>query len=108
MKREVVSVIGIACALGLTWNIAFTAEKANAPSANADEYFHAIRANDLKTLQQLVAAGSANVRDSLDSTPLHYAALYGSVESVRLLLSAGADANAACYCPRTRARKNTK
>ncbi len=90
MKVKLLFLTGIYLALNLAW----TAEKADTPSTNADEYFRAIRANDLKTLRRLTTAGSANVRDKLEMTPLHYAALYGSAESVRLLLAAGADPNA--------------
>lgn len=88
------NVLGIVCALGLASNAIRAAETAGTALPNADEWFHAIRANDLKALRQLAAAGAANVRDKLDTTPLHYAALYGSAESVRILLNAGADPNA--------------
>jgi ankyrin repeat protein len=94
MKRKFLFVTGTICALALGWSLAWTAEKADTPSASADDYFRAIRSNDLKTLRQLLAANPADVRDKLDMTPLNYAALYGSVESVRLLLDAGADPNA--------------
>ncbi len=40
------------------------------------------------------SAGLAGVHDNLDWTPLHYAALYGSTEAVRVLLSAGSNPNA--------------
>lgn len=86
MKMVLLCVTALLCA--------WAAENVNAPSADANDYFRAIRANDLKTLRQLTAAGSANVRDKLDMSALHYAALYGSTESVRLLLDAGADVNA--------------
>jgi ankyrin repeat protein len=57
---------------------------------SADDVFRAIRANDLNTLRRL----PVNVKDRLDTTPLHYAALYGSTESVRILLDRGADVKA--------------
>jgi len=45
-------------------------------------------------MPSLCKSGLAEVRDKLDYTPLHYAALYGSTDAVRLLLEAGADPNA--------------
>jgi len=65
------------------------------PTRNiSDEYVRAIRANDLKSLAAMSKSGVADVRDRLDETPLHYAAVYGSAEAVRILLEAGADPNA--------------
>jgi len=56
----------------------------------ADDVFRAIRAGDLDALRKM----PANVKDRLDNTPLHYAALYGNAESVRILLERGADVKA--------------
>ena len=56
----------------------------------AEDVFRAIRANDLGDLRRL----PVDVKDRLNNTPLHYAALYGSVESVRILLDRGADVKA--------------
>jgi ankyrin repeat protein len=58
----------------------------------AETFFQAIRSGDLNTLRQL-SANPVNVKDRLDNTPLHYAALYGDTESVRILLEQGADPN---------------
>ncbi len=58
----------------------------------AETFFQAIRAGDSDTLRRL-CANPVNVKDRLDTTPLHYAALYGSTESVRILLEHGADVN---------------
>jgi ankyrin repeat protein len=58
----------------------------------ADDFFRAIRAGDLDALRRLSA--NPNVKDRLDTTPLHYAALYGNTESVRILLEHGADPKA--------------
>ena len=60
---------------------------------SAQEVFRAIRANDLDTLRHL-SANAVNGKDRLETTPLHYAALYGSTESVRILLDLGADVKA--------------
>jgi ankyrin repeat protein len=56
----------------------------------AEEVFRVIRSGDLETLRKM----PSNVKDRLNMTPLHYAALYGNVESVRILLERGADVNA--------------
>jgi ankyrin repeat protein len=65
---------------------------ANQPTA--DDYLRAIRANDLATLTSLCKTNPATVRDRLDYTPLHYAAVYGSTEAVRTIINAGGDPNA--------------
>jgi ankyrin repeat protein len=57
---------------------------------SADDVFRAIRANDLGTLRK----APAEVKDRLNNTPLHYAALYGSTDAVRILLDRGADVKA--------------
>ena len=61
--------------------------------SSAETFFQAIRSGDLDALRRL-SANPVNVRDRLDTTPLHYAALYGNAESVRILLDHGADVNA--------------
>lgn len=56
-----------------------------------------IRANDLAGLREWMKTtetGAAAAIDDRGNQPLHYAALYGSVESVEILLKAGASANA--------------
>lgn len=60
------------------------------PAQSADDVFRAIRANDLDMLRK----APVDVKDRLNNTPLHYAALYGSGESVRILLDRGADVKA--------------
>jgi len=64
----------------------------NAAPVKAEDLFRLIRAGNTEGLRR--AAGSPNVVSSLGETPLHYAATYGSVESVRILLDHGADPNA--------------
>lgn len=73
---------------------AWAADTVNATTATADDYLRVIRANDLNSLKALCSNGVAGVRDRLNSTPLHYAALYGSVEAVKIVLAAGGDPNA--------------
>lgn len=64
-------------------------------AALADNFAHLIRANDLDGLRQLATGSAAvNAEDKLHNKPLHYAAIYGSVDSVRILLNAAADPNA--------------
>ncbi len=64
-------------------------------SATAADFDRVIRANDLTALRRLVLTpAAADGEDKLHSRPLHYAAIYGSVDSVRILLEAGADPNA--------------
>lgn len=58
----------------------------------AETLFQAIRSADLDTLRS--APNIASLRDRLDTTPLHYAVLYGNLESVRILLDRGANVNA--------------
>jgi ankyrin repeat protein len=56
----------------------------------ADDPFAAIRQNRPEELGRIDLAA----RDRLDNTPLIYAAVFGSVDAVRLLLDRGADAHA--------------
>jgi ankyrin repeat protein len=63
-----------------------------AAGASSDDYYKAIRTNDLAQLKSLVSAGDVNVRDRHGATPLMYAASVGSVAAVKVLLAAGADA----------------
>jgi len=60
--------------------------------SSSDEYYKAIRANDLARLKSLMAGGDVNVKDRHGATPLMYAAAVGSPDAVKLLLAAGADA----------------
>jgi ankyrin repeat protein len=59
----------------------------------AEDFFRVIRAGDAESLRRL-CANPVNVKDRLDTTPLHYASVYGSAESVRILLDRGAEVNA--------------
>src|SRR5260221_283271 len=70
---------GVACALGQD------------PS---DRFYQAIRNNDLSTLRTLLKTSDVNLKDQKETTPLMYAAAFGSVDAMKILLDAGADANA--------------
>jgi ankyrin repeat protein len=63
-------------------------------SVLAGDYLRVIRADNLKALKEMSSQSAVQARDRLEWTPLHYAALYGSSEAVRILLEAGADPNA--------------
>src|SRR5260370_17241428 len=61
----------------------------------SDEFYSAIRANDLPKLGAMLKQGaSVNLKDNHDVTPLMYAAAAGSVEAMKLLIDKGADVNA--------------
>src|SRR4051794_1445203 len=90
MRKIGTSLIVFLCLFLLT----VVSGKCASPTASSD-FARAIRANDLAALQKLASSpAAANTPDHLKATPLHYAAIYGSPESVRILLSAGADPRA--------------
>jgi len=57
----------------------------------SEDYYTAIRANDLARLKTLVVGGEVNVKDRHGATPLMYAAAVGNPDAVKILLAAGAD-----------------
>src|SRR5260370_39880501 len=60
----------------------------------SDEFYSAIRANDLPKLGAMLKQGaSGNLKDNHDVTPLMYAAAAGSVEAMELLIDKGAGFN---------------
>lgn len=63
--------------------------------AQESPYYKPIRNNDLAALRELILNTGTVVRDADGTTPLMYAAAVGSLESMRLLLDAGAEANVA-------------
>jgi len=77
----------VLCAIQLV----FAQSSQTAPSQKAEDVFRLIRAGDLEGLRRL--ATSPNAANPLGETPLHYAATYGSAESLRILLDRGADPN---------------
>jgi len=65
------------------------------PAAENSPFYLPIRNNDLTTLGKLIRDPGAKARDGRGNSPLMYAAALGSMESMHLLLEAGADPNAA-------------
>jgi ankyrin repeat protein len=60
----------------------------------SERFYQSIRNNDLASLRTLVKTLDVNVKDQRESTPLMYAAAYGSLDAMQLLIGAGADVNA--------------
>ena len=59
----------------------------------SDRYYHAIRDNNLTSLRDLIKTGEVNAPDKRGSTPLMFAAAYGSLSAMKALIAAGADVN---------------
>ena len=64
-------------------------------AADVSPFYLPIRNNDLATVRKLIRDPGPMARDARGNSPLMYAAALGSLDSVRLLLDAGADPNAA-------------
>jgi ankyrin repeat protein len=64
-------------------------------AAENSPFYLPVRNNDLATLRRLIRDPGPKARDGRGNSPLMYAAALGSLESMRLLLDAGADPNAA-------------
>jgi ankyrin repeat protein len=68
---------------------------ASAQGQSASERFYqAVRNDDLTALRALLKTSGPDTKDSLGHTPLMIAAAFGSVDSVQLLIAAGADVKA--------------
>jgi ankyrin repeat protein len=66
-----------------------------AASNTSDDFYAAIRANDLPRLTAMAHEGAdVNTKDRHGETPLMYAATVGSLEAMEFLIRAGADVNA--------------
>jgi ankyrin repeat protein len=64
-------------------------------AAENSPFYLPVRNNDLPTLRQLIRNPGPKARDARGNSTLMYAAALGSLESMRMLLDAGADPNAA-------------
>jgi ankyrin repeat protein len=81
IRVSAASLLVVCCAFGQT------------PSAK--DIFSAIRENDATAVKSLAAhRENVNIRGPRDTTPLMYAAAFGSLQSMKTLLAAGADPNA--------------
>jgi len=60
----------------------------------SERFYQSVRNDDLATLRVLVKDNGADVKDSRGQTPLMFAAAFGSMEAMKLLISNGADAKA--------------
>jgi ankyrin repeat protein len=59
-----------------------------------DRFYQVIRNNRMEELHRLVEKPGPNQRDAHGGTPLHYAAAYGSMDALILLVTHGAQVNA--------------
>ena len=64
-------------------------------AAENSPFYLPIRNNDLTALRKLIGDAGPKARDARGNSPLMYAAALGSLDSMRLLLDAGADPNLA-------------
>ena len=60
----------------------------------SDRYFRAVHDNNLPLLRSLTKTVDVNTKDQRETTQLMYAAAYGSLDAMKVLVSAGADVNA--------------
>ena len=60
----------------------------------ADQFYQAIRANDIQAIRALVASHGTSVQDAIGMTPLILASAFGTYDAARLLVDAGADVKA--------------
>jgi ankyrin repeat protein len=76
-----------------TFALALMGTAASAQNVS-ERFYQSVRNDDLATLRALVKDHGANVKDPRGQTPLMFAAAFGSLEAMRLLISSGADAKA--------------
>ena len=77
----------------LTLVLALAGTAASAQNVS-ERFYQSVRNDDLATLRVLVKDNGANVKDARGQTPLMFAAAFGSLEAMKLLISSGADAKA--------------
>ena len=64
-------------------------------AATPEDFLRSIRSGDVATLRKLASdRDEVNRADARGATPLHYAAVLGTPEAVKILIAAGADVNA--------------
>jgi uncharacterized protein len=80
-------------AITLTLALALMATAAFAQNVS-ERFYQSVRNDDLATLRLLVKDNGANIKDARGQTPLMFAAAFGSLEAMNLLISSGADAKA--------------
>src|SRR4051794_41385913 len=64
-------------------------------AATESVFYLPIRNSDIATVRRLMREPGQKIRDSRGNSPLMYAAALGSMETLRLLVEAGADLNLA-------------
>ena len=84
-KLRISTTLTLALAL---WGTAAFAQNVN------ERFYQSVRNDDLATLRVLVKDYGADVKDSRGQTPLMFAAAFGSLEAMKLLISSGADTKA--------------
>jgi ankyrin repeat protein len=73
--------------------IAAAAFAQNASDAS-ERLYQAVRNDNMATLRALIKEHGANAKDSHGQTPLMFAAAYGSLDAMKLLIASGADVKA--------------
>lgn len=97
LKAEQIALIKAWIDQGADWPDALAGESPPpASDSRAERLMDTIRAGDRQQFRQLMSSDPAAVklRGPGGSTPLMYAALYGDLASIRLMLDKGADVNA--------------
>ena len=79
---------------GFVWTVLATGLPAAVAQTPSEQYYQAIRNNDLSKLGVLVKSNDVNLKDERGGTPLMYAATVGGLDAMKLLVSAKADVNA--------------
>ncbi len=72
----------------------FLALPLTGPAGDTTEVFRAIRNGDIDRLKDQLTEESANAPNVRGATPLMYAAAFGNVQTMKLLIEKGADVNA--------------